>query len=577
MDKYARQRGLVAQDILADAVITILGTGPALPYLLQCLVLAGVATRHGEIRLSLPDRPVLEPDLAWQFLLRPDDLGKPLREALINRAREMDDGVIMVPSYPDEIRGIGVAVPAAGELDQIREDASIAIWGQVLSTAIFVGPAPMPEAGPDGPTVFTAALAAVCGGLLAQAVLRQIGALIDGPRFLSSWLEERLWITHPGIGNRALAAIAEGAESPSLRGLLESLMAPEVAERVMIETDGRIVDARITAIIDRDTVVATVPAARASESARLAVTRSHLTTPGPVQPLLWSPIEATEKENLPDSSVLPKCRVVLCGAGALGSWAASVIAASRLPDVAISIVDMDESVEVHNLNRQVLFGPADIGQPKARSAAARLHAIRPDMELTAHQVVISPDLIDELIGNRLDYEIADPELIPGWAAYRARIAALSQDINRATVILSCPDNHQTRWSLNVLSETLGLPLVNGAVDGFVGRVHVSDPSDNGRCLVCWLGESIASQPERHSCTDVFDPVPVPSIVTSAAVIGGAQVALLIAQLAGLSGRVRRYHAFDGMHGTLTGYRAADRDSDECPAHLLREGSHGSLS
>jgi molybdopterin/thiamine biosynthesis adenylyltransferase len=315
-----------------------------------------------------------------------------------------------------------------------------------------------------------------------------------------------------------------------------------------------------------------------------ATERPKLSAPPPVQPLLWSPIEGPALDgdhvvggDIPLPDRLPSLRVVLCGAGALGSWAAAVIAASRFPDVDMCLIDMDDTIEAHNLNRQVLFGDADIGLPKARRALEKLKEIDPEMRLQALQVMVEPTMLDELtVGGDVRVQISDETLEAEINAYRAQIDALAKALSRATALLSCPDNHQTRWCLNIISERLGIPLINGAVEGLVGVVHVCDPADHGRCLVCWLGESIWQEPERKSCSDLVGDAPVPSIVTSAAVIGAAQAAALIAQATGLASPVKRYHALDGLkYGTLdgvkrlfSGYRAADRNPAECPSHLV---------
>ncbi|GAA4735616.1 ThiF family adenylyltransferase [Phytohabitans rumicis] len=585
MDRYARQRGLVAQDLVADAVVEVHGTGPALPYLLQCLALVGAGTRHGGIRLHVPDRVVEEADLAHQFLLDRADAGRPLAEALIDRVELLNPTVDLRTadhgSARTRGRGLGVAVPGAAErpalVAALGADPAIVAWGEVLPTAVYVGPAPL-RAGTGGhPTLLTAALAATCGGLLAQVLLGQLGAIIDGPTVLSRWFEERLWIAYPDIGRHAMAAEAEGALAPALRGVLERFDSPRVAERFQILLDGRTADPRVTTVVDHDAVVVTVPAPQASMTG--AAVRPGLADPPPVRPLLWSPVDGPTLDGgtvtgMAAAPVPPRTppRVVLCGAGALGSWAAAVLAASGLPGLDLSIVDMDDTVESHNLNRQVLFDDADVGLPKAAQAMARLGKINPRLALRALPVMVSPETIEDLVGGGTQYELLADD--PRWRAYREQVDQLAGALKDATAILSCPDNHQTRWSLNVIAERLGIPLVNGAVDGFVGRVHVCDPGDRGRCLVCWLGESIADEPERRSCTDVVGTAPVPSIVTSAAVIGAAQAATLLAQLGGPASRVRRFHAFDGLAGTLDGYRAADRDPDECPAHLVGAGPDG---
>jgi molybdopterin/thiamine biosynthesis adenylyltransferase len=573
VSKYLRQRGLIAQDIVADARVSLYGTGPALPYLVQCLALAGIATRHGCLQLCVGDRPVGEADLAGQFLLRPEDLGKPVGYALADRVSEIDAAIdVAVIGGSPAGRGLAIAAPRAEEISAIAGQAEIAAWGQVLQAGVFVGDAPLRTAGESAPNILTAALSAVCGGLLAQTVLGQLGAIISGPAVLSSWFEERLWVSLPGIGAKARLAIATGATAPSLRGVLERAVPADVAERFRIIVQGKLAEPKITAIIDEDAVVVTVPVIQIA--APYATVRPYLASPPPVRPMLWSPIDGPVLDGdrvigdvRPPQEALPPCRIVQCGVGALGTWAAAILAASGLRDLSLCLVDMDDAVEVHNLNRQVLFGDRDIGLPKADRAMTRLRSINPALDVQALQVMIGPETLDDLCGEGLTYELDVAAVMPEWLAHRERLAVLAAELRRATGILSCPDNHQTRWSLNVIAEHLGIPLVNGAVDGFVGRVHVCDPADHGRCLVCWLGESIAREPERRSCTDLFDAAPVPSIVTSAAVIGAIEAATLIAQHAGLSSRVNRFHAFDGATGTLEGYRAADRDPEECPAHL----------
>jgi molybdopterin/thiamine biosynthesis adenylyltransferase len=583
VDKYARQRGLVAQDIIADAHVSVYGTGPALPYLLQCLVLAGTGTRYGSIRLCGEERPVTAADLANQFFLRRDDLGKPIRHVLTERVIGTDDAVDIAMASRPRPRSLVIAAPVAAEVADIGASAAVDAWGQVLPTAVYIGPDPLPVDTDGGPNVLTAALAATCGGLLAQTVLGQLGALIAGPAVLSRWTEERLWLSYPAIGVHARAAMmdmavmTEGPLWPSLSGVLERSCPAEVADRFQILVDWRPIDARITTVIDDDAVLVSAPVTGASAAAPFADVRPHLAVPSAVRPFLWSPVEGPVLDgdhvsggDIPLPSQMPPVRVVVCGTGALGSWATAVLAASRFPDVDICLVDMDDTIEAHNLNRQVLFGETDIGQPKVRRAMERLGDIDPRARLRALRLEINRAVLDE-ISEEVEYQLLGAEFEQELAAYQAQVSALRSALSEATAVLSCPDNHQTRWYLNVIAERLGVPLVNGAMEGFVGRVHVCDPSDHGQCLVCWLGASIAKDTTRQQCTGLQEDAPVPSIVTSAAIVGAMQAAALIAMTAGLGNRVRRFHRFNGMTGSLLGYRAADRDPLDCPAHLFSAG------
>ena len=80
-------------------------------------------------------------------------------------------------------------------------------------------------------------------------------------------------------------------------------------------------------------------------------------------------------------------RVLVVGAGGLGSPAAFYLAAAGIGT--LGIADADD-VELSNLQRQILHATADIGRPKVESARAKLSALNPDVE-----VVIYPVKIDE--------------------------------------------------------------------------------------------------------------------------------------------------------------------------------------
>jgi molybdopterin/thiamine biosynthesis adenylyltransferase len=571
MDKYSRQRGIVTQDILADAEIVLHGTGRALPYALQCLALLGVATRHGRIQLLAGSRPVTEDDLACQFLLQRDDLGMPIADALVHRVTEID-ATIDISVAHGAGRGLGIAMPDVADQGAGKAiEGPVSVWGYVLATSVYVGPGPLRAQPPPDRNVLTAALAAVCGGLVVQAALAQLGAIIDGPTVLASWFEEHFWITYPRIGKHARSAIEGGTPWPTLYGVLERASG-EADARLEFFADGEQADPRVVTVVDDDAVV--VAARRHLGSVPQAAARSRRQAPRPVAAVLWSPIEGPVldgdrviDETPPLPAGLPPSGIVMCGAGALGSWASAVLAASRLPGLGLCVVDMDDAVETHNLSRQVLFGEGDVGLPKAQRAAERLRMIDPELRVSALHLQIEKDSIDELTGTNTQSLIVDEEIARAREAHQASLDALADALRQCAAILSCPDNHQTRWTLNVIAERLGVPLINGAVEGFTGRVHVCDPADNGMCLVCWLGQYIAHDPKRRSCTDLVGAEPVPAIVTSAAIVGAAQAAALIADLAGVQATIRRYHVLDGKAGTLEGHRASDRDPLDCPAHL----------
>ena len=96
---------------------------------------------------------------------------------------------------------------------------------------------------------------------------------------------------------------------------------------------------------------------------------------------------------------LAAARVLMVGAGGLGSPVLTALAAAGVGT--IGIVDSD-SVEVSNLHRQTIYTMADLTEPKAVAAAAALRARNPLIEVVAHQVRLTTDTVDALVA---DYDI----------------------------------------------------------------------------------------------------------------------------------------------------------------------------
>jgi molybdopterin/thiamine biosynthesis adenylyltransferase/rhodanese-related sulfurtransferase len=91
---------------------------------------------------------------------------------------------------------------------------------------------------------------------------------------------------------------------------------------------------------------------------------------------------------------LAAARVLMIGAGGLGSPVLTALAAAGVGT--IGIVDSD-TVEVSNLHRQTIYTMADLAEPKAEAAARALRARNPLIEVIAHQVRLTADTVDELV------------------------------------------------------------------------------------------------------------------------------------------------------------------------------------
>lgn len=147
---------------------------------------------------------------------------------------------------------------------------------------------------------------------------------------------------------------------------------------------------------------------------------------------------------------LKSARVLVIGAGGLGSPAALYLAAAGIGT--LGIVDAD-TVDISNLQRQILHTTASVGRSKTDSARESLSALNPAITLETHNTVLSRDNALAIIN---DYDL----------------------------ILDGTDNFATRYLVNDACGLLGKPLVYGSVFRFTGQVSVFDAKRGGcyRCL-----------------------------------------------------------------------------------------------
>ncbi len=150
------------------------------------------------------------------------------------------------------------------------------------------------------------------------------------------------------------------------------------------------------------------------------------------------------QERLRDS------RVLIVGAGGLGSPAALYLAAAGVGE--IGLADFDQ-VEEHNLQRQILHGTGEIGNPKVASARRRLTDLNPHVRIRPHEEGVS--------------------------------AANSVSLfSQYDVIVDGCDNFPTRYLNNDSAFFAAKPLVYGSIFRFEGQVSVFHPSDGSPCYRC---------------------------------------------------------------------------------------------
>ena len=161
---------------------------------------------------------------------------------------------------------------------------------------------------------------------------------------------------------------------------------------------------------------------------------------------------------LPDVGVtgqekLKAARVLLIGAGGLGSPAALYLAAAGVGT--IGLVDFD-NVDVTNLQRQILHGTKDVGRPKLASARERIADVNPHVRLETYETALTSK-------NALD-------ILSGY-----------------DIVVDGTDNFATRYLVNDACVLLGKPNVYGSIFRFEGQASVFALAD-GPCYRCLFPE-----------------------------------------------------------------------------------------
>ena len=218
---------------------------------------------------------------------------------------------------------------------------------------------------------------------------------------------------------------------------------------------------------------------------------------------------------------LKKAKVVVAGAGGLGSAILTYLAAAGVG--CIRVVDCDK-VETTNLNRQVLFTDQDIGRRKALVAAERLEFLNHDIRVEPIVDVIGEDNVSDLVADYL--------------------------------IIDAMDNLPTRLLLNRVAVQRKLPLFHGAVYAWEGRATTIIPGKTP-CLQCLYQGVIPGKP--------------PVVGMTPAVIGCIQAAEVVKYLLGvgelLTGRLLMC---DGLAMTFNEMKVKkDPDCPVCGARNAR--------
>jgi len=232
--------------------------------------------------------------------------------------------------------------------------------------------------------------------------------------------------------------------------------------------------------------------------------------------LLLPEVGEAGQQKLLDSKVL------LLGAGGLGSPAALYLAAAGVGT--IGIIDMDV-VDSSNLQRQILHNMDRLGMRKVDSARMTVEAMNPDVTVKTYDTRLGAD-------NILD-------IIDGY-----------------DVILDGTDNFPTRYLVNDAALLKGIPVVHGSIFRFEGQVTVFNPYV-GPCYRCMIPEPPPAE-LAPSCAEAGVLGVLPGIIGSIQAI--ETIKLILEMGDPLVGRLLTYDSMDQSFRTFK-----VRRDPQCPA------------
>jgi adenylyltransferase/sulfurtransferase len=153
-------------------------------------------------------------------------------------------------------------------------------------------------------------------------------------------------------------------------------------------------------------------------------------------------------------SKLKAATVFIAGAGGLGSPVSLYLAVAGVGEIRICDVD---TVDLSNLNRQILHSDMRLGQSKAESAGVTLREWNPSIRVVPICTYLDQKNAAEIIG-------------------------------QPAIVVDCLDNYETRYVLNSYCLTHHIPLVHGAVWGMFGQLTFIHPPETP-CLKCLTPEA----------------------------------------------------------------------------------------
>ena len=231
--------------------------------------------------------------------------------------------------------------------------------------------------------------------------------------------------------------------------------------------------------------------------------------------------------DLTGQARLLSAHMLVVGCGGLGSAAIPILAASGVGR--LTIIDAD-TIEMSNLQRQVSYRTADVGQSKSMTIAKVIEQLNPDVRVR---------VVNERIG-------------------LSELVQLCSE-SPVDVMLDCTDNFATRHAINRVAVQQHIPLVSGSAVRFDGQIALYDPrAAHSPCYAC----AFPAQNEHAPVSDgacatlgIFSPL--------VGVIGAMQASLALRVVLGLAdSSIGQLQTYDALNGEWLSFGLSK--NSECP-------------
>lgn len=223
-----------------------------------------------------------------------------------------------------------------------------------------------------------------------------------------------------------------------------------------------------------------------------------------------------------NQEIIDQSTVLILGVGALGSVLAVNLALTGVRK--LILVDFD-TIELSNLNRQLLFSDVDIGKNKAEVAVEKLKLVNPHIEVEAH-----PYAMEDL-----------PKKV----------------IKQIDIIASCLDTFQGRRWANSLAIREKKPLVTGGMYGFMGNVQVVLPYETA-CFECQplipqekLAQACSPLGDTRKELELEKEEAIPAVATLSSIIAGMMAQELLKTQMNIGSIINNYLFYDGLSNGFT--------------------------